>query len=37
MYEQSLVKVIKDHIKPNILKKNNIQGWWDWFWELVGF
>ena len=23
MYEQSLVKVIKDHIKPNIIKKNN--------------
>ena len=21
----------------DLLKKNNKQGWWDWFWEFVGF
>jgi hypothetical protein len=21
----------------DLLKKNNRQGWWDWFWEIVGF
>lgn len=20
-----------------LLKKNDRQGWWDWFWEFVGF
>ena len=30
MYEQTLVRVLKDHIKPKILKKNNRYGKWEY-------
>jgi len=34
MYEQSLVKVIKDHIKPNIIKKNNRYKKWEYGYDV---
>jgi hypothetical protein len=34
MYEQSLVKTIKDHIKPNILKKNNRYKKWEYGYDV---
>ena len=34
MYEQSLVKVIQDHIKPNILKKNNRYKKWEYGYDV---
>ncbi len=34
MYDQSLVKVIKDHIKPNILKKNNRYKKWEYGYDV---
>ena len=34
MYEQSLVKVIKDHIKPSILKKNNRYKKWEYGYDI---
>ena len=34
MYEQSLVKVIKDHIKPSILKKNNRYKKWEYGYDV---
>ncbi len=30
MYEQSLVKIIKDHIKPKILKRKNRYKKWEY-------
>jgi hypothetical protein len=23
--------------RRNILKKRQLQGWWDWVWELIGY
>ena len=34
MYEQSLVKVIKDYIKPNIIKKNNRYKKWEYGYDV---
>ena len=34
MYEQSLVKVIKDHIKPSVLKKNNRYKKWEYGYDI---
>jgi hypothetical protein len=34
MYEQSLVKVIKDHIKPSVLKKNNRYKKWEYGYDV---
>jgi len=34
MYDQSLVKVIKDHIKPNIIKKNNRYKKWEYGYDV---
>jgi hypothetical protein len=34
MYEQSLIKTIKDHIKPNILKKNNRYKKWEYGYDV---
>ena len=34
MYEQSLVKIIKDHIKPSVLKKNNRYKKWEYGYDV---
>ena len=34
MYDQSLVKVIKDHIKPSIIKKNNRYKKWEYGYDV---
>jgi len=34
MYEQSLVKVIKDHIKPKVLKRNNRYKKWEYGYDV---
>ena len=34
MYEQSLVKVIKDHIKPKILKRKNRYKKWEYGYDI---
>ena len=34
MYEQSLVKIIKDHIKPKVLKRNNRYKKWEYGYDV---
>ena len=34
MYEQSLVKVIKNHIKPKVLKRNNRYKKWEYGYDV---
>jgi hypothetical protein len=34
MYEQSLVKTVEDHIKPNILKRNNRYKKWEYGYDV---
>jgi hypothetical protein len=34
MYEQSLVKTIEDHIKPNVLKRNNRYKKWEYGYDV---
>jgi hypothetical protein len=34
MYEQSLVKILKDHIKPSIIKKNNRYKKWEYGYDV---
>ena len=34
MYEQSLVRVIKDHIKPKVLKRNNRYKKWEYGYDV---
>ena len=34
MYEQSLVKVIQDHIKPKVLKRNNRYKKWEYGYDV---
>ena len=34
MYEQSLIKTIKDHIKPKLLKRNNRYKKWEYGYDV---
>ena len=34
MYQQELYKVLKDHIKPSILKKNNRYKKWEYGYDV---